>query len=148
MTGRTQRAVLAGELFWGMPDLIRRLPGVAWTRVGYTGGNVPNATYRNNGTHAEAIEITLDHDQTDFRTLLEFSSRSTIQRRRTARVTTSVSATARRYITWRKSRGKIEPVGLFWEAEPEHRNYLERYPNGYTRRFVRPGWRLPTRARD
>lgn len=113
MTGRTQRAVLAGGCFWGMQDLIRRLPGVTGTRVGYTGGNVPNATYRNHGTHAEAIEITLDHDQTDFRTLLEFFFRSTIQLRRTARVTTSVSATARRSITWMKSRGKIEPVGPF-----------------------------------
>lgn len=170
MTGQAQRAVLAGGCFWGMQDLIRRLPGVLSTRVGYTGGDVPNATYRNHGTHAEAIEITYDPDQTDFRALLEFffqihdpttknrqgndiglSYRSAIyyadpEQKETAEDTIAdVDASG----LWPgKVVTEVEPVGPFWEAEPEHQDYLERYPEGYTCHFVRPGWRLPARAKD
>jgi peptide-methionine (S)-S-oxide reductase len=93
-----ERAVLAGGCFWGMQDLIRKLPGVISTRVGYTGGDVPNATYRNHGTHAEAIEINFDPSQTTYRRLLEFFSRSTIRRRSTVRGMTVVRAIARRSI--------------------------------------------------
>ena len=72
MGERTEKAVLAGGCFWGMQDLIRKRPGVISTRVGYSGGDVPNATYRHHGTHAEAIEITFDPDVTSYRELLEF----------------------------------------------------------------------------
>src|ERR1700760_4612369 len=72
MAGSTERAVLAGGCFWGVQDLVRRYPGVISTRVGYTGGEVANATYRNHGNHAEAIEITFDPAKTSYRTLLEF----------------------------------------------------------------------------
>ncbi|MFJ4468030.1 peptide-methionine (S)-S-oxide reductase MsrA [Streptomyces sp. NPDC089424] len=170
MTGQAQRAVLAGGCFWGMQDLIRRLPGVLSTRVGYTGGDVPDATYRNHGTHAEAIEITYDPEQTDYRALLEFffqihdpttknrqgndiglSYRSAIYY-----VDAEQKATAEDTIADVDASGlwpgkvvtEVEPVGPFWEAEPEHQDYLERYPEGYTCHFVRPGWRLPARAKD
>ncbi|MGW1541894.1 peptide-methionine (S)-S-oxide reductase MsrA [Streptomyces sp. NPDC002309] len=170
MTGQAQRAVLAGGCFWGMQDLVRRQPGVLSTRVGYTGGDVPDATYRNHGTHAEAIEITYDPGQTDFRALLEFffqihdpttknrqgndiglSYRSAIyyvdpEQKETAEDTIAdVDASG----LWPgKVVTEVEPVGPFWEAEPEHQDYLERYPEGYTCHFVRPGWRLPARAKD
>jgi len=168
MAAQTQRAVLAGGCFWGMQDLIRRQPGVVGTRVGYTGGDVPNATYRNHGTHAEAVEILFDPDATDFRALLEFffqihdpstknrqgndvglSYRSAIyyvddEQKRVAEDTIAdVDASGLwpgRVVT------EVEPVGPFWEAEPEHQDYLERYPDGYTCHFPRPGWRLPRRT--
>ncbi|CDZ39031.1 Hypothetical protein NGAL_HAMBI1145_46580 [Neorhizobium galegae bv. officinalis] len=92
MSTDTERAVLAGGCFWGMQDLIRRYPGVISTRVGYTGGDVPNATYRNHGNHAEAIEIAFDPTRISYRDLLEFSSRSMIRRRSIARATTSAPA--------------------------------------------------------
>lgn len=165
MAGRTERAVLAGGCFWGMQQLIRRFPGVVSTRVGYSGGDVKNATYRKHGTHAEAIEITFDPDKTSFRSLLEFffqihdptsrnrqgndigmSYRSAIfytnddQRRVAEDTIADVNASGLwpgRVVT------EVVPVGDFWEAEPEHQDYLERYPNGYTCHFVRPGWKLP-----
>jgi peptide-methionine (S)-S-oxide reductase len=168
MAGRTERAILAGGCFWGMQQLIRRLPGVASTRVGYSGGDVKNATYRNHGTHAEAIEIKFDPDKTSFRNLLEFffqihdpttrnrqgndvgmSYRSAIfyindeQRRLAEDTIADVDASGLwpgRVVT------EIAPAGNFWEAEPEHQDYLERYPNGYTCHFVRPGWKLPRRS--
>ncbi|WP_432043406.1 peptide-methionine (S)-S-oxide reductase MsrA [Streptomyces cadmiisoli] len=169
MTGQTQRAVLAGGCFWGMQDLIRRQPGVVSTRVGYTGGDVPDATYRNHGTHAEGIEIVFDPDRTDFRRLLEFffqihdpttknrqgndvgpSYRSAIyyvddEQKRTAEDTIAdVEASG----LWPgKVVTEVEPVGPFWEAESEHQDYLERYPEGYTCHFIRPNWRLPVRAK-
>ena len=84
----TQRAVLAGGCFWGMQDLIRRRPGVLSTRVGYTGGDVPNATYRNHGTHAEGIEIVFDDSITSFREQLEFFFQIPIPPRPTVKATT------------------------------------------------------------
>lgn len=167
MTTNTERAVLAGGCFWGMQDLIRRKPGVISTRVGYSGGDVKNATYRNHGTHAEAIEIIFDPHVLSFRDLLEFffqihdpstrnrqgndigtSYRSAIfytspEQERIARDTIAdVDASG----LWSgKVVTEVSPVGDFWEAEPEHQDYLERYPDGYTCHFVRPGWKLPQR---
>jgi peptide-methionine (S)-S-oxide reductase len=168
MAAQMQKAVLAGGCFWGMQDLIRRLPGVTSTRVGYTGGDVPNATYRNHGTHAEAIEITFDPARTDFRAILELffqihdpstknrqgndiglSYRSAIyyvddeQKRIAEDTIADVDASG----LWPgKVVTEVEPEGPFWEAEPEHQDYLERYPDGYTCHFPRAGWRLPARA--
>ena len=163
-----ERAVLAGGCFWGMQDLIRRLPGVVATRVGYTGGEVPNATYRNHGNHAEAIEISYDPAKTDYRSLLEFFFQihdpSTPDRQGNDRGASYRSAIyytdeAQRQVAldtiadvdasglWPgKVVTEVEPVGDFWQAEPEHQDYLERLPNGYTCHFVRPGWKLPRRA--
>ena len=168
MTGVTERAILAGGCFWGMQDLLRRFPGVISTRVGYSGGDVPNATYRNHGTHAEAIEITFEPEKTSFRDLLEFffqihdpttknrqgndiglSYRSAIfytsdEQRRVAEDTIAdVEASG----LWPgKVVTELAPAGDFWEAEPEHQDYLERYPAGYSCHFVRPGWKLPRRS--
>jgi len=165
----TERAVLAGGCFWGMQDLIRRQTGVISTRVGYTGGDVPNATYRNHGTHAEAIEIVFDPAKTSYRQLLEFFFQihdpTTINRQGNDRGTSYRSAI---YYTSDEQRKvavdtiadveasglwpgrvvtEVAPAGPFWEAEPEHQDYLERYPGGYTCHFIRPGWKLPVRAR-
>ena len=163
-----ERAVLAGGCFWGMQDLIRRLPGVVSTRVGYTGGDVKNATYRNHGTHAEGIEIIFDPAKMTFRRLLEFFFQihdpSTMNRQGNDRGTSYRSAIF--YLSDEQKKvtedtiadvdasglwpGKVvtevTPAGAFWEAEPEHQDYLVRYPNGYTCHFVRPGWKLPRRA--
>ena len=166
----SERAVLAGGCFWGMQDLIRRLPGVVSTRVGYTGGDVPNATYRNHGTHAEAIEIVFDPSKTTYRRLLEFFFQihdpTTLNRQGNDRGTSYRSAI---YFTGDQQKdvaldtiadveasglwpGKVvtevESVGDFWEAEPEHQDYLERIPNGYTCHFARPDWVLPRRESD
>ncbi|SFE18714.1 peptide-methionine (S)-S-oxide reductase MsrA [Methylobacterium sp. 13MFTsu3.1M2] len=164
----TERAVLAGGCFWGMQDLIRRQEGVVSTRVGYTGGDVPNATYRNHGTHAEAIEIIYDPARTSFRRMLEFffqihdpttpnrqgndrgpSYRSAIfytdegQRRVAEETIADVDASG----LWpAKVVTEVAPAGPFWEAEPEHQDYLERRPDGYTCHFIRPNWVLPARA--
>ena len=164
----TERAVLAGGCFWGMQDLIRKLPGIVSTRVGYSGGDVRNATYRNHGTHAEAIEILFDPDRTSFRALLEFFFQihdpTTRNRQgndlgssyRSAIFYTSPEqkAVAEDTIADVEASGlwpgkvvtEVAPVGDFWEAEPEHQDYLERIPHGYTCHFVRPGWKLPHRA--
>jgi peptide-methionine (S)-S-oxide reductase len=164
----TERAVLAGGCFWGMQDLIRRLPGVLSTRVGYTGGEVPNATYRNHGNHAEAIEITFDPAQTSYRALLEFFFQihdpTTRNRQgndvgasyRSAIFHTSAEqkAVAEDTIADVNASGiwpgkvvtELAPASDFWEAEPEHQDYLEKYPNGYTCHFPRPNWKLPQRA--
>jgi peptide-methionine (S)-S-oxide reductase len=166
--GTTERAVLAGGCFWGMQDLIRRRPGVLSTRVGYTGGDTPNATYRSHGTHAEAIEIVFDPDQTSYRDLLEFffqvhdpstrnrqgndiglSYRSAIyytseaQRQIALDTIADVDASG---LCPGKVVTEVDPAGPFWEAEPEHQDYLERYPAGYTCHFVRPNWKLPRRT--
>jgi len=167
MAVSTERAVLAGGCFWGMQDLIRRYPGVISTRVGYTGGEVPNATYRNHGRHAEAIEIIFDPAKITYRKLLEFffqihdpttrnrqgndlgpSYRSAIfftsdeQKRVALDTIEDVNASG----LWPgKVVTEVEPAGPFWEAEPEHQDYLERYPNGYTCHFPRPNWVLPKR---
>ena len=163
-----ERAVLAGGCFWGMQDLIRKMPGVVKTRVGYSGGDVPNATYKNHGTHAEAIEILFDPSTISYRQLLEFffqihdpttpnrqgndrgaSYRSAIyfededQRQMALETIADVDASG----LWPgKVVTELAPVGDFWEAEPEHQDYLERLPHGYTCHFVRPGWVLPKRA--
>ncbi len=168
MAETTEKAILAGGCFWGMQDLIRKRPGVVSTRVGYTGGDVENATYRNHGTHAEAIEIVFDPEQTSYRDLLEFffqihdpttvnrqgndvgmSYRSAIfyvddEQRQVAEDTIAdVEASG----LWPgKVVTEVTPAGPFWEAEPEHQDYLERYPNGYTCHFPRPGWVLPRRS--
>ena len=168
MPKSTERAVLAGGCFWGMQDLIRKYPGVVSTRVGYTGGDVPNATYRNHGDHAEAIEIVFDPARISYRKLLEFffqihdpstrnrqgndlgrSYRSAIfytnddQKRVAVDTIADVDASG----LWPgKAVTEVAPVGPFWEAEPEHQDYLERYPNGYTCHFPRKNWVLPKRA--
>ena len=163
-----EKAVLAGGCFWGMQDLIRRQEGVISTRVGYTGGDVPNATYRNHGSHAEAIEIIYDPARTSFRRMLEFffqihdpttpnrqgndrgaSYRSAIfygdddQRQVAEDTIADVDASG----LWPgKVVTEVVPAGPFWEAEPEHQDYLERRPDGYTCHFVRPQWVLPVRS--
>jgi len=164
----TTRAVLAGGCFWGMQDLIRKMPGVVSTRVGYTGGDVENATYRQHGTHAEGIEIVFDPNVMSYRQLLEFFFQihdpSTSNRQGNDRGTAYRSAIyyvdeAQKDVAldtiadvnasglWpAKVVTEVEPVGDFWEAEPEHQDYLERLPNGYTCHFVRPGWVLRKRA--
>ena len=163
-----ETAILAGGCFWGMQDLIRRMPGVVSTRVGYTGGDVANATYRNHDTHAEGIEVVFDPAKFGFRQLLEFffqihdpttlnrqgndhglSYRSGIyftseaQHREALRTIADVNASG---IWPGKVVTEVKPAGPFWEAEPEHQDYLERLPNGYTCHFPRPGWRLPKTA--
>ncbi|MFI2425728.1 peptide-methionine (S)-S-oxide reductase MsrA [Streptomyces sp. NPDC018955] len=168
MTTHEERALLAGGCFWGMQELIRTLPGVLTTRVGYSGGDVPNATYRDHGTHAESIEITYDPAVTDYRTILEYffqihdpstknrqgndigtSYRSAIfyfddeQKRVAEETIADVNASG----LWPGPVvTEVVPAGPFWEAEPEHQDYLQRYPDGYTCHFPRPGWRLPKRA--
>ena len=163
-----ERAVLAGGCFWGMQDLIRKMDGVVSTRVGYTGGDVPNATYRNHGSHAEAIEIVFDPTRLSYRKLLEFffqihdpttrnrqgndigtSYRSAIYTtsEEQARVATDTIADVNASGLWPgRVVTEVAPAGPFWEAEPEHQDYLERLPNGYTCHFVRPGWKLPVRG--
>jgi peptide-methionine (S)-S-oxide reductase len=167
MTKQTETAILAGGCFWGMEELVRRIPGVLSTRVGYTGGDVPNATYRNHGTHAEALEVVFDPRQIAYRQILEFffqihdpstanrqgndrgtSYRSGIyylddeQKRMAEQTVADVDASD----LWPgKAVTEIVPAGPFWEAEPEHQDYLERNPSGYTCHFIRPGWKLPSR---
>jgi peptide-methionine (S)-S-oxide reductase len=168
MSGQTEQAILAGGCFWGAQDLIRKLPGVISTRVGYTGGDVPNATYRNHHGHAEAVEIIFDPEQISFRDLLEFffqihdpttlnrqgndigtSYRSAIfytseaQKKVAEDTIADVDASG----LWPgKVVTEVTPAGPFWEAEPEHQDYLQKYPDGYTCHYVRPNWKLPHRA--
>ncbi len=163
-----ERAVLAGGCFWGMQDLIRKLPGVISTRVGYTGGDVAHATYRNHGDHAEGIEITFNPEMTNYRTMLEFffqihdpttSNRQGNDRGRAYRSAIYYGSPDQKRIAedtiadvnasglWpNKVVTELEPVRDFWEAEPEHQDYLEKYPNGYTCHFIRPAWKLPKRV--
>lgn len=165
---KTERAVLAGGCFWGMQDLIRRRPGVISTRVGYTGGDVPNATYRNHGTHAEGIEVVFDPTLTSFREQLEFffqihdpttenrqgNDRGLSYRSAIYYVSDEQKAVALDTIADVDASGlwpgkvvtEVEPAGDFWEAESEHQDYLERTPNGYTCHFPRADWVLPKRA--
>lgn len=164
----TERAVLAGGCFWGMQDLIRKMPGVVSTRVGYTGGEVPNATYRNHGNHAEAIEIDYDPAVLSYRRILEFffqihdpstpnrqgndrgpSYRSAIyyaNETQKAEAETTIADVDASGLWPGKVVTEVAPLGDFWEAEPEHQDYLERIPNGYTCHFIRPNWTLPRRA--
>lgn len=163
-----ERAVLAGGCFWGMQDLLRRYSGVISTRVGYSGGDVVNATYRDHGTHAEAIEIVFDPEKITYRALLEFFFQihdpSTLNRQgndtgssyRSAIFTTNEEqrkvaedtiADVNASNIWPgKVITEVTPASDFWPAEPEHQDYLERIPNGYTCHFVRPGWKLPRPA--
>jgi peptide-methionine (S)-S-oxide reductase len=163
-----ERAVLAGGCFWGMQDLIRKLPGVVSTRVGYTGGDVANATYPNHGSHAEGIDIIFDPAQTTFRDQLEFffqihdpstanrqgndtgpSYRSAIYYTSDAQklVAEDTIADVDASGLWPgKVVTEVAPAGDFWEAEPEHQDYLERLPHGYTCHFIRPNWKLTRRA--
>jgi peptide-methionine (S)-S-oxide reductase len=164
MPTSTERALLAGGCFWGMQDLLRKQPGVLSTRVGYSGGDVPNATYRNHGSHAEAIEIVFDPAVTSYRKLLEFffqihnpttpnrqgndkgtSYRSAIfytsedQKRVAEKTIADVDASGK----WPgKVVTQIAPASDFWEAEPEHQDYLQRLPEGYTCHYIRPDWTL------
>ena len=168
MAADTEIAILAGGCFWGVQDLLRRYPGVLKTRVGYTGGEVANATYGNHRGHAEAIEIVFDPSLISFRQLLEFffqihdpstrnrqgndvgdSYRSAIfyttdeQKRVALDTIADVDASG----LWPgKVVTEVTPAGDFWQAEPEHQDYLERIPHGYTCHFIRPGWKLPVRA--
>jgi|TARA_B110000240_G_scaffold24334_1_gene24662 peptide-methionine (S)-S-oxide reductase len=161
-----ERAVLAGGCFWGMQDLIRKHPGVTTTRVGYTGGEVANATYRNHGNHAEGIEILFDNEVVSYRQILELffqihdpstqdrqgndsgaSYRSAIyyesdaQQAEALKTIADVDASG----LWSgKVVTEVESVSDFWEAEVEHQDYLEKSPNGYTCHFPRPDWKLPS----
>ena len=162
-----EKAILAGGCFWGMEELFRRQPGVVSTRVGYSGGDSPNATYRNHGTHAESIEVLYDTDKTDYRALLEFFFQvhdpSTKNRQGN-----DIGASYRSAIFYLTDEQKlvaedtiadvdasglwpgkvvteVTKAGDFWEAEPEHQNYLQHYPNGYTCHYPRPNWKLPRR---
>ena len=166
MTNDTETAILAGGCFWGVQDLFRKRDGVISTRVGYSGDpSHPNATYANHGDHAEAVEIMFDPERISYRDLLEFffqihdpttvnrqgndigtSYRSAIfyeddeQRRVAEETIADVDASGR----WPgKIVTDVTPAGPFWEAEPEHQDYLQKYPNGYTCHFVRPNWVLP-----
>ena len=164
MASTQERAILGGGCFWGMQDLFRRYQGVISTRVGYSGGDVPNATYRNHGSHAEAIEIIFDPEKLSYRKLLEYffqihdpttlnrqgndvgtSYRSAIfytsdeQKRVAEETIADVNASG---IWPGKVVTEVKPAGEFWQAEPEHQDYLERYPNGYTCHYVRPNWRV------
>ena len=168
MNARTERAILAGGCFWGVQELIRKLPGVISTRVGYSGGDVENATYRNHGTHAEAVEVVFDPDRLSYRDLLAFffqihdpttpnrqgndiglSYRSAIfyldERQKEVALDTIADVNASGL--WPGSVvTEVEPASPFWEAEPEHQDYLQKHPNGYTCHFPRPDWVLPKRA--
>jgi peptide-methionine (S)-S-oxide reductase len=170
MTTTTETAVLAGGCFWGVQDLIRKRPGVLATRTGYSGGDTPNATYRNHGSHAEALEIVFDPSQISYRDLLEFffqihdpstknrqgndvgvSYRSAIfytsdeQKRVALDTIADVDASG----LWPgKVVTEVAPAGAFWQAEEEHQDYLEKIPNGYTCHYVRPGWKLPRREQS
>ena len=162
----SERAILAGGCFWGMQDLIRRLPGVEKTRVGYTGGDVANATYRNHGTHAEGIEILFDPTRISYRDLLEFffqihdprqgNDRGTSYRSGIYYTSEAQRQTALETIADVDASGlwpgkvvtEVRPAGDFWQAEPEHQDYLERIPNGYTCHFPRQNWVLPKRAAE
>ncbi len=169
MTKTTETAILAGGCFWGVQELLRARPGVISTRVGYSGGDTPNATYRNHGTHAEAVEIVFDPARISYRDILEFffqihdpstrnrqgndigtSYRSAIfytsdeQKRVAEETIADVNASG----LWPgKAVTEIAPAGPFWEAEPEHQDYLQKYPSGYTCHYVRPNWKLPRREK-
>ena len=167
MTQELEKAILAGGCFWGVQELLRKQPGVVSTRVGYTGGDVANATYRNHGTHAEALEITFDPTKTSYRELLEFFFQIHDPSTR-ARQGNDIGLSYRSAIFYTNDRqreiaqdtiadvdasglwpGKVvtevAAAGPFWDAEPEHQDYLQKHPHGYTCHFLRPGWRLPRR---
>ena len=166
----TERAILAGGCFWGAQDLLRKYPGVISSRVGYSGGDVPNATYRNHGTHAEAVEVLFDPDKISYRKLLEFFFQihdpSTMNRQgndvgtsyRSAifyttdeqkQVAEDTIADVNASGIWPgKATTTVTPAGPFWEAEREHQDYLIKHPGGYTCHWVRPNWVLPKRSQS
>lgn len=170
MNDKTETAILAGGCFWGMQDLFRRRPGIISTRCGYSGGDVPNATYRNHEGHAEAIEVIYDPAQTSYREILEFFFQihdpTTLNRQGNDRGSSYRSAIF--YLSEEQKRvaedtiADVEASGLwpgtvvtevtaagdFWEAESEHQDYLLRYPGGYTCHFPRPDWKLPQRQEN
>lgn len=168
MTNNSQTAILAGGCFWGVQELIRHQDGVIRTRVGYCGGEVANATYRNHGNHAEAVEIVFDPQRISYRRLLELffqihdpttPNRQGNDRGASYRSAIYTTSESQRQIAidtiadvdasglWPgKVVTEVAPAGAFWEAEPEHQDYLQRIPNGYTCHFVRPDWRLPSRT--
>ncbi len=165
MAGTSETAILAGGCFWGVQELLRDYPGVISTRVGYTGGTNANATYRDHGTHAEAVEIVFDPTKISFRQILEFFFQihdpSTPDRQGNDRGASYRSAifytsdeqkqVAQQTIADVDASGlwpgkvvtQVVPAGPFWEAEREHQDYLQRIPNGYTCHWIRPNWRLP-----
>ncbi|SFN59934.1 peptide-methionine (S)-S-oxide reductase MsrA [Mycetocola miduiensis] len=170
MTGTTETAILAGGCFWGAQELLRKRPGVLSTRVGYSGGETPNATYRNHGNHAEAVEIVFDPTQISYRDLLEFFFQIHDPSTRN-RQGNDIGASYRSAIFYLSDEQKsvadetiadvdasglwpgkvvteVTPAEDFWEAEEEHQDYLVKYPNGYTCHFVRPGWKLPHREAE
>ena len=164
----TETAILAGGCFWGMQELLRRRPGVLSTRVGYSGGDVANATYRHHGTHAEAVEVVFDPARMSYRELLEFffqihdpttPDRQGNDRGASYRSAIYYSSEAQRHVAldtiadveasglWPgRVVTQVEPAGDFWEAEPEHQDYLQRHPTGYTCHWPRPDWVLPRRG--
>ena len=164
----TETAILAGGCFWGMQELLRRRPGVLSTRVGYSGGDVANATYRHHGTHAEAVEVVFDPARMSYRELLEFffqihdpttPDRQGNDRGASYRSAIYYSSEAQRQVAldtiadvdasglWPgRVVTQVEPAGDFWEAEPEHQDYLQRHPTGYTCHWPRPDWVLPRRG--
>ena len=164
-----ETAILAGGCFWGMQDLIRKIPGVVSTRVGYSGGDVPNATYRNHGSHAEAIEVVFDPARLSYRAVLEFffqihdpttrdrqgNDRGASYRSGIYTMSDAQRAVAMETIADVEASGlwpgpvvtEVKAAGPFWEAEPEHQDYLERQPGGYTCHFPRPKWKLPVRVK-
>ena len=167
MAHTTETAILAGGCFWGVQDLLRRYPGVEATRVGYTGGDVANATYRNHGTHAEGIEIIFDPSVISYRRLLELffqihdpstenrqgNDRGTSYRSAIYYTTDEQKLVAEETIRDVDASGlwpgkvvtEVAPAGPFWQAEPEHQDYLQRLPHGYTCHYIRPDWVLPQR---
>jgi len=168
MSDARETAVLAGGCFWGMEDLIRKRPGVVSTRVGYVGGDNDHPTYRNHPGHAEGVEIVFDPEVTTYRDVLEFffqvhdpstlnrqgNDIGTSYRSEIFYTTDEQKAVAEDTIADVDASGLwpgkvVTPVTAaptFWEAEPEHQDYLQRIPHGYTCHFVRPGWVLPKRA--
>jgi methionine-S-sulfoxide reductase len=170
MTAPTETAILAGGCFWGAQQLLRARTGVISTRVGYSGGEVPNATYRNHGNHAESVEIVFDPEQISYRDILEFffqihdpttknrqgndlgpSYRSAIfylsdeQKRIAENTIADVDASG----LWPgKVVTEVTAAGPFWEAEEEHQDYLQKYPEGYNCHYVRPDWKLPHREKE
>jgi len=160
-----ETAILAGGCFWGMEDLIRKQPGVVSTRVGYTGGEVPNATYRNHGNHAEAIEIEFDGEHTNYRNILAYffqihdptttnrqgNDKGPSYRSEIFYLSDKQHQVALETIQAVNQTGlwpgpvvtQVSPASEFWQAEPEHQDYLQRQPNGYTCHFPRTDWLLP-----
>ena len=159
-----EKAILAGGCFWGVEELFRDIPGVISTVVGYTGGDVPNATYKNHGTHAEGIEIVFDPEKLSYRKLLEFFFQihdPTTRNRQGNDVGTSYRS-AIFYLDEKQKEiatklieemtaskiwpgaivTQVVPASAFWVAEEYHQNYLQKYPNGYTCHYVRPNWTM------